>query len=502
MFLQSRLKNSIFGIHVPKINTFEDIFKLEIMRKLLNFTSLLFLTVGFSQSKYKTILSDIDKDQESYTKIAQQIWSYAEMGYQEEQSSALLQKTLKEQGFQIEAGVAEIPTAFVASYGSGSPVIAILGEYDALPGLSQKAVPYKTSNNGKAGHACGHHLFGTASAAAAIAIKNYLQKEGKSGTVKYFGCPAEEGGSGKVYMTRAGLFDEVDVALHWHADNKNAASIRPALANKSAKFRFYGVSAHAAGAPEKGRSALDAVEAMNNMVNMMREHVTESTRIHYVITRGGQAPNVVPDFAEVYYYARHKTRDEVVQVFDRIVNAAKGAALGTGTTMEYEMIGGTHELLFNDVLQPMVHKNLEAIGGYQYTAEERIFAEKIAKSLGTPLDTKFVEGVAPYSENAKAGGSTDVGDVSFAVPTAGLRAATWVPGTPAHSWQAVAAGGTDIGNKGMMVAAKTLALTGMQLIDNPKVIKAAQEDFIKKRGADFEYKPMLGDRKPALNYRN
>jgi aminobenzoyl-glutamate utilization protein B len=245
-----------------------------------------------------------------------------------------------------------------------------------------------------------------------------------------------------------------------------------------------------------------AVEAMNNMVNMMREHVTESTRIHYVITRGGLAPNVVPDFAEVYYYARHKTRDEVVQVFDRIVNAAKGAALGTGTTMEYEMIGGTHELLFNDVLQPMVHKNLETIGGYQYSAEERAFAEKIAESLGMHLDTKLVEGVAPYSENAKPGGSTDVGDVSFAVPTAGLRAATWVPGTPAHSWQAVAAGGTNIGNKGMMVAAKTLALTGMQLIDNPKIIKAAQEDFIKKRGADFEYKPMLGDRKPALNYRN
>ena len=472
------------------------------MQNLTRFIFLLIVSLGNSQSKYKAILSDIDQKEASYTHIAQQIWSFAEMGYQEEQSSALLQKTLQNEGFQVEAGVADIPTAFVASYGSGSPVIAILGEYDALPGLSQQAVPYKVSNNGKAGHACGHHLFGTASAAAAIAIKNYLEEEGKSGTVKYFGCPAEEGGSGKVYMTRAGIFDEVDVALHWHADNKNAASIRPALANKSAKFRFYGVSAHAAGAPEKGRSALDAVEAMNTMVNMMREHVTESTRIHYVITRGGEAPNVVPDFAEVYYYARHKTRDEVVKVFDRIVNAAKGAALGTGTTMEYEMIGGTHELLFNDVLQPMVHKNLETIGGYQYTAEERAFAVKIAESLETPLNTQFVEGVAPYSKGAKAGGSTDVGDVSFAVPTAGLRAATWVPGTPAHSWQAVAAGGTSIGSKGMMVAAKTLALTGMQLLDNPKIINAAHEDFIAKRGKDFEYKPMLGDRKPALNYRN
>ena len=472
------------------------------MRLYLNIISLFIFTVSSAQSNYKSILKDIDNDGEAYSKIAQKIWSYAEMGYQEEQSSALLQKTLADQGFEIETGVAEIPTAFVARYGSGQPVIAILGEYDALPGLSQQAVPYKSSNNGKAGHACGHHLFGTASAAAAISIKNYLEKEGKSGTVKFYGCPAEEGGSGKVYMTRAGLFDDVDVALHWHADNKNAASVRPALANKSAKFRFYGISAHAAGAPEKGRSALDAVEAMNAMVNMMREHVTESTRIHYVITRGGEAPNVVPDFAEVYYYARHKTRAEVINVFDRIVNAAKGAALGTGTEMEYEMIGGTHELLFNDVLQPMVHKNLQSIGGYQYTAEEKVFAEKIAESLGEPLDVQFVEGVAPYSESAKAGGSTDVGDVSFAVPTAGLRAATWVPGTPAHSWQAVAAGGTSIGNKGMIIAAKTLALTGMQLIDNPKIIKAAQENFIQKRGKDFQYIPMLGDRKPALNYRN
>lgn len=472
------------------------------MRVYTNIIFLLIFGVNFGQSSYKSILEDIDENKVTYTEIAQQIWSYAEMGYQEEHSSALLQKTLAEQGFEVEKGVAEIPTAFVASYGSGRPVIAILGEYDALPGLSQKAVPYKASNNGKAGHACGHHLFGTASAAAAISVKNYLEKEGKSGTVKFYGCPAEEGGSGKVYMTRAGLFNDVDVALHWHADSKNAASIRPALANKSAKFRFYGISAHAAGAPEKGRSALDAVEAMNTMVNMMREHVTESTRIHYVITRGGEAPNVVPDFAEVYYYARHKTRDEVINVFDRIVNAAKGAALGTGTKMEYEMIGGTHELLFNDVLQPMVHKNLQTIGGYQYTAEEKVFAEKIAESLGEPLNTQFVEGVAPYSENAKAGGSTDVGDVSFAVPTAGLRAATWVPGTPAHSWQAVAAGGTSIGNKGMIVAAKTLALTGMQLIDSPQLIKAAQENFIQKRGKDFQYTPMLGDRKPALNYRN
>lgn len=472
------------------------------MRILFPLILFFFSTSNWAQSRHQNILQNIENKSEEYTAVAKKIWSFAELGYQEEKSSALLQQTLADQGFEIQAGVAEIPTAFIATYGSGSPVIAILGEYDALPGLSQQVAPYKISNGGRGGHACGHHLFGTASAAAAIALKDYLQKQGKQGTVKYYGCPAEEGGSGKVYMTRAGLFDDVDVALHWHADSKNAASKRPALANKSAKFRFYGTAAHAAGAPEKGRSALDAVEAMNTMVNMMREHVSESTRIHYVITRGGEAPNVVPDFAEVYYYSRHKTRTEVTQIFDRIVNAAKGAALGTGTKMEYEMIGGTHELLFNDILQPLVHKNLAKIGGYQYTSEERAFAEQIAESLGEPLNTEYVEGVVPYSENAKPGGSTDVGDVSFAVPTAGLRAATWVPGTPAHSWQAVAAGGMSIGYKGMMIAAKTLALTGMQLLDSPKLIQAARENFIEKRGKDFIYKPMLGDRKPALDYRN
>ena len=472
------------------------------MRYLL--TSLLFLTLNlnFGQKKYTKILKSIQENKSVYTTVAQQIWSFAEMGYQEEQSSALLQKTLKAEGFKITTGVAEIPTAFVASYGLGGPVIAVLGEFDALPGLSQKALPYKVSNDAKAGHACGHHLFGTASAAAAIALKNYLIGQNMPGTIRFYGCPAEEGGSGKVYMTRAGLFDDVDIALHWHADSKNSAGIRPALANKSAKFRFYGVSAHAAGAPEKGRSSLDAVEAMNDMVNMMREHTSESTRVHYVITKGGEAPNVVPDFAEVYYYARHSTRNEVVNIFDRIVNAAKGAALGTGTSMEYEMIGGTHELLHNEILQKIVHKNLETVGGYSYTPAEKVFATKISESLGLLLDTKFTEGIEPYNDTGKAGGSTDVGDVSFAVPTVGFRAATWVPGTSAHSWQAVAAGGTDIGNKGMMVAAKTLALTGMQLLDNPKIIKAAKEEFIKKRGVDFKYFPMLGDRKPALNYRN
>lgn len=455
-----------------------------------------------AQNNYKTFIEDIDSKASKYSEIAQTIWNYAEMGYQEKKSSALLQKTLADEGFTIKKGIAKIPTAFSATFGTDGPVIAILGEYDALPGLSQKNVPYKISNNTRAGHGCGHHLFGTASAAAAIAIKNYLKKTGKAGTVKFFGCPAEEGGSGKVYMTRAGLFDDANVTLHWHPNNKNAANPGAALANKSAKFRFYGVSSHAAAAPEQGRSALDAVESMNFMVNMMREHMPSSARIHYVITRGGEAPNVVPDFAEVYYYARHEQRDVVIEIFDRIVNTAKGAALGTGTTMDFEMIGGTHELLPNDVLQKLMYKSLTEINGFSYNNEEKGFAEKISKTLGKPLNMKYVNGVEPYDPNALPMGSTDVGDVSFMVPTAGMSAATWVPGTPAHSWQAVASGGTSIGNKGMVVAAKTLALTAFKLIDDPKIIEKAHSEFIQKRGKDFKYIPLLGDREPALNYRN
>ena len=455
-----------------------------------------------AQTDHTPFLSAIDANAAKYGTIAQTIWGYAEMGYQEKKSSALLQETLAAEGFVIEKGIAGIPTAFSATYGTDGPVIAILGEYDALPGLSQKNLPYKVDNNTRAGHGCGHHLFGTASAAAAIEVKNYLKETGKAGTVKFFGCPAEEGGSGKVYMTRAGLFDDADVALHWHPNNKNAANPGAALANKSAKFRFYGRSAHAAAAPEQGRSALDGVESMNYMVNMMREHIPSSARIHYVITRGGEAPNVVPDFAEVYYYARHDRRDVVIDIFDRIVNTAKGAALGTGTTMDFEMIGGTHELLPNDVLQELMHKSLSQVGGFDYTTTENEFAKRIAETLGKPLDMAFVNGVEPYDPNALPMGSTDVGDVSFTVPTAGMGAATWVPGTPAHSWQAVATGGTSIGNKGMLVAAKTLALTAFKLLDNPKIMEEAHAEFLEKRGVDFKYIPLLGDRSPALDYRN
>ncbi len=439
-----------------------------------------------------------------YKNIALEIWNFAEVGYKEIKSSALLQKTLRDNGFIVQAGVAEIPTAFVATYGSGKPVIAILGEFDALPGLSQEAVPEKKSISGKdAGHACGHHLFGTASVAAGIEIKKLIEEKKFNGTIKVFGCPAEEGGSGKVYMVREGLFKDADVVIHWHPDNENNITMTSALANKSAKFRFKGLSAHASASPEKGRSALDGVEAMDNMVNMMREHVPQETRIHYVITNGGRAPNVIPDFAEVYYYVRHPKKDDVKEIFERVLMAAKGAAMGTGTTVEYEIIGGTHDLLLNKMLGEVMQKNLEKVGGVTYTTEEIEFGKKIQstftyKSPAIQTSTTIV----PLKLTPDAGGgSTDVGDVSYVVPTVGMGSATWVPGTPAHSWQAVACGGTDIAIKGMMVAAKTMALTAIDLFTNPELIAKALQEFKMAKG-NYKYVPLLGNRQPALNYRD
>lgn len=463
---------------------------------------LFLVSISVFGQKNKKITTDLDHKKDFYSTIAQKIWGYAEMGFQEEKSATLLQETLSNEGFTVTKGVAGMPTAFIAEYGEGKPVIALLGEYDALPGLSQEAVPEKKLGGKAAGHACGHHLFGTASMAAAIEVKNWLKANEKKGTIRFYGCPAEEGGSGKVYLVRDGLFRDVDAALHWHPSDENDANAGSALANKSAKFRFYGVSSHAAIAPEKGRSALDGVEAMDMMVNMMREHIPSDARIHYVITNGGKAPNVVPDFAEVYYYVRHGNRKTVMEIFDRITKAAEGAALGTGTKMDFELIGGTHELLPNLTIQKLMYDNLVTVGGVNYTEEDKVFASKISETLGIKNESVAkANAILPYKTESEPFGSTDVGDVSFTVPTAGMSSAAWVPGTPAHSWQAVAAGGTDIGNKGMMVAAKTLALTVIDLFLNPKVLSKAKEELILKRGENFKYIPLLGDRAPALDYR-
>ncbi|MCI0434593.1 MAG: amidohydrolase, partial [Gemmatimonadetes bacterium] len=419
------------------------------------------------------------------------------------QSSALLQAELREAGFEVQAGVAGMPTAFVATAGSAKPVISLLAEFDALPGFSQDAVPERSPIKGDvSGHACGHHLFGTASTSAAIAIREWLARSRTAGTIRVYGTPAEEGGAGKVYMVRAGLFADVDVVLHWHPDSTNDASPASSNANRSAKFRFHGESSHAAGSPERGRSALDGVEAMNHMVNLMREHVPQEARIHYVITSGGSAPNVVPDFAEVYYYVRHPDPPSLDEIWARVVKTAEGAALGTGTRVEHEVIHGVYSLLNNDTLSKLIDRELRAVGGVTYDAEERAFAERLQTTLPQPVSPLGTQSeIQPFRPQQRYG-STDVGDVSWTVPTAGPRIATWVPGTPAHSWQAVAAGGMSIGFKGMEVAAQTLARTAVALYRDPRIVREARREFDELRGPDFRYRALLGERAPPLDYRD
>lgn len=467
------------------------------MRRLV---LLLFVPAVVAAQAPDSILRSLDVRRDHYGAVAHQIWEFAEVGYQEEKSSALLQKHLRDAGFRVEAGVAEMPTAFIATWGRGRPLIAFIGEYDALPGLSQDAVPERTPirENGP-GHGCGHHLLGTGSMAAAIAVKEWLASEGRAGTVRFYGTPAEEGGSGKVYLARAGLFNDVDAAIAWHPGAENRVIGGSTLANITAKFRFHGVSAHAAGAPERGRSALDGVEAMNMMVNLLREHVPQETRLHYVITRGGQAPNVVPDFAEVYHYARHPDMHLLDGIWQRIVDAAKGAALGTGTTVDYEIIGAVYNYLPNEHLATLMHQHLQRVGGVKYSADEEAFATALAGSFDQPGERGSQERVRPVSTGVSSG-STDLSDVSWNVPTVELTAATWVPGTAAHSWQATACGGMSIGVKGMMVAAKTMALTGVELFSTPQHLARANEELDRRR-AGARYRARIGDRKPALDYR-
>ena len=457
---------------------------------------------AWPDSRDAKLIQQVEAQAEMTSSLSDQIWDWAEVGYQEEKSSGLLQQTLKVEGFDVTAGVAGIPTAFVAEYGTGGPVIALLAEFDALPGVNQDASPERQTRRGKlAGHACGHNLFGAGSVSAAIAVKKWLEETGTPGRVRVYGTPAEEGGSGKVYMVRAGLFDDVDIALHWHPGDGNSAAARTTLANRSAKFRFHGLSAHAAGAPEKGRSALDGVEAFNMMVNMMHEHIPQDARIHYVITSGGSAPNVVPDFAEVFYYVRHPSADGVEAIWPRLEAAAKGAAMGTGTTVDWEVIHGNNPLLVNETLARMMDEKLREVGGITYNAEEQAFAEKVYATLTQPrLGLGSESDIQPYDVTLGYG-STDVGDVSYAVPTVGLSTATWVPGTPAHSWQAVAASGMSIGHKGTQVAAKTMTLAAIELFTNSKLREEARKEFDEKRGPDYQYRSLLGDRDPPLDYR-
>ena len=449
----------------------------------------------------------VERHSAEFAQASKTIWGYAELGYHEEKSTAVLQHALANAGFRIEAGVAAEPTAFIATYGQGKPVIGILGEFDALPGLSQDAIPdRKPLTAGAPGHGCGHNLLGAGAALAAVALKEYMDANHVAGTLRYYGTPAEESGDGKVYMVRAGLFRDVDVVLHWHPSDSNSVINGGALAITSAKFLFHGVAAHAAFAPERGRSALDAVMLMGTGVEYMREHIPSNARVHYIISNGGAAPNVVPDTAELFLMARSPSRDTLDGIWARIVKIGQGAALMTETTMDVKILGSDNNIIPNDALARAAQRNLEEAGGFRYTTEEEHFASELQKSLaaGGARDlatAAVIQPLKPFDPNEPAA-STDVGDVSWNVPTIGFLAATFVPGVVPHTWQAAACAGMSIGQRGMLVAAKALALTGADLFSDPKLVANAKQDFGRQMaGKQYKSEIPVGQ-KPPLDYRN
>lgn len=450
----------------------------------------------------KTAVSWIEENKTYLINISDKIWEYAELAYKEFKSSSLLINELKAEGFDIETNVAGIHTAFKASWGQGKPVIGLLAEYDALPNLSQNKVPYKDPvQQGAPGHGCGHNLFGTAVLGAAIGLKKEMEKDNLSGTIVVFGCPAEELLEGKVFMSKTGCFDELDVALTWHPGIANFAEEGSASAMNSVKFNFYGKSAHAASAPEDGRSALDAVELMDVGANYLREHICKDARLHYSITHGGTSPNIVPDYAQVWYYIRSTSRADVEDIYQRLVNIAKGAASMTGTRMEIEFLTGVYDVLINYTLVNLIHDCMVEIGAPEWSKEEQEFAAKIAEGIsvsqkkssiityttkaGLPhlLNKNLPSGVLPVIGNSfPSPGSTDVADVSWIVPTGQCITCCRVIGSAGHSWQATATSGMGIGHKGMIYSAKTLATTASVLIRNPDLVKKAQEEFVTSAG--------------------
>jgi aminobenzoyl-glutamate utilization protein B len=421
------------------------------------------------------VLGRVAAHADQYGAISRRIWESPELGFHEQKSSAQLRDALRSAGFQVQDGVAGMPTAFTAAWGSGKPVIAILGEFDALPGLSQKDVSRQEPVvAGAPGHGCGHNLLGSASALAAVAVREELEARGLKGTIRYYGTPAEEGGGGKIYMIHAGLFRDVDVVLSWHPGDGNRVDLHSSLANNGARFRFYGIASHAAAAPDKGRSALDGALLMLHGIEMLREHVPQETRMHYIISNGGSAPNVVPAFAEVNLVARHPDMQTLDGIWQRVLKCAKAGALATETRLEVVQSTNYANTLPNDALTALVSRNMKKAGGYEYTADERKFAEGIQKTLQLTKTLPGPEQVLADTSEAPGVASTDVGDVSWNLPTVGFTAATYAPGTSAHSWQAAAQAGTSIGRKGMLVAARTLALFGDRADREPQPDRRCQ----------------------------
>ena len=436
-----------------------------------------------------------------YDSLQKCIFNYAETAYGEFRSAEQWTRYLESEGFTVERNAGGIPTAFVASFGSGSPVIGMMAEYDAIAGMSQDTVPYrKPLVPGAPGHACGHNVLGTGSIAGAVAVSKYLAASGASGTVKLFGCPAEEGGGGKAYMMTGGVFDGLDAMLDWHPDTRNTVNKATGLANVQVLFTFKGKSSHASGAPDAGRSALDAVESFNYMMNMMREHVPQTSRIHYVITDGGKAPNVVPDRASVKYFFRSPSRETVQDILSRALKAAEGAAMGTGTTFDYELVSGNYERLQNDEMAALVGRSLQKVGGISLDEREMEFAREVASVSGAnaSLIDRLSVIVPPADEGYEAYVSSDVGNVTWAVPTGSFRYSCFTPGGVGHSWQQVASCGTTIGTKGAIGAAKVLYYSAVELITDTSLLSRVREEFLSRRGPDFTFQPMMGNRRPPF----
>jgi len=463
-------------------------------------------------------LEYVNANEVEFTDLSKQIWERPELGLEETFSAELLSKRLEEAGFSIEKSIGGMPTAFRATWGEGRPFIGILGEYDALPGLSQKAVTEKDPvAEGAPGHGCGHNQLGVGAMAAAIAAKSAMEQKGIKGTIIYYGCPAEETLVGKVFMARSGVFNDLDAALTWHPMDLNTIWESASAAMNSFKLNFYGKSAHAGMSPEAGRSALDGVVLTDVGVNYLREHTIQEARIHSVITEGGEAPNVVPAFAQVWYYVRAPRRDQVEEIYSRMLDIAKGAALMTGTRVETEFITGCCDFMSNDVLADVLFEKLQQVGPPEYTDEERAFASNLIatvdpvtvenliqsfkmsrEELGFPLTDKVLRGIRGFRKDDKKGGSTDVGDVSYCTPTAQFGTLCSPVGTPGHSWQCTASHGTSIGYKGMIYAAKVLSLSILELMQKPDILKAARDEFAKATDGTGYICPLPDDLAPPL----
>lgn len=458
----------------------------------------------------ESMLTWLDQHQDELVKLSDRIWDLAEVGLHELKSAEAIIEVLKKYGFAVEEGVAGMPSAFVASYGSGHPVVGILGEYDALPGLSQEAhYEKKAARPGAAGHGCGHNLLGVGALGGALAIKQAMEEQGIEGTIRYYGCPAEETLVGKVFMVRDGLFSDVDVSLTWHPGSTNDVWAASSLALNSARFTFHGRTSHAAGDPENGRSALDAVELMNIGANYLREHIVQEARIHYVITNGGGEPNIVPGIAQVWYYVRAPRRQQVEEIYARLVKIAEGATMMTETTFDMEFLSGCYNTLHNDVVGDVILEAMKEVGPPRFDQSEHAWARKLAEGyppghmektidhikrrLGFDVTGKYLMEEISSEVNDKdeiSAGSTDVGDVSWVTPTAQFTTACSVLGTPGHSWQYAAASGMSIGHKGMMTAAKILALSGWQFLRSAELVKQAQAEF-RESTKGREYKSPL-----------